>query len=99
MEDLNLSRVLKDAIERQERVIAALEAISSTSGRLNDAQKTLAALVGQGRAMAKDSARWARSLGPEERREAIVAWFDSLPDQQQRLLLQELTQSYNRKVA
>lgn len=97
---IDLGARIREAIRIQRKRIKAFEDATATdkppSQRdFNDAVKVMAQLIGQARALAKDAIRWAGSLSAEQRRDVIVGWFTSLPEQQQRLLLQELTRVFN----
>src|SRR5262249_53969146 len=56
----------------------------------NDPMRAYAALLKEARSVVKDGIRWSKGLSPEERRAVIVDWYQSLPANQQRLLLDEL---------
>lgn len=101
--ELNLGARIREAIAIQRKRIKNF-ADADEEGEVNqrdynDAVKVMAQLLGQARALAKDSIRWAGSLSVEQRREVIVDWFASLPEQQQHLLLQELTRAFNERRA
>ena len=51
-------------------------------------------LVAQARSLVKDGIKYSKSLTVEQKREVIVDWFQALPVQQQRQLLDELQQSF-----
>lgn len=95
----NLSKVVWDAIHRQEKLIKRLEDEDKSARDITEAQKVLGALVNQGRALVKDGRRWAEKLTPEEQREAVVSWFEALPQQQQRLFLQAMARTHNEQAA
>lgn len=99
MSDTNLAKVTAAAIERQEAHIADLQATKATSRNFSDAQKVLAQLINQGRALAKDGKRWADKLTPEQQREEIVGWFEALPPQQQKLFAQAIMRVMNERAA
>lgn len=65
----------------------------------NDAVRVLTLLLKEARGAIKDAVKWSRALSPEERREAIVAWFGDLPRQQKHQLLEELMRRMERATA
>lgn len=92
--NLNLAKIANEAIRRQRKRVRELEQAGS-SRDFNEAQKILAQLINQARALTKDGLRWAKSLTPEQTREVIAGWFEALPLQQQKQMLQELMQIHN----
>lgn len=93
---INLAKVTQAAIRTQQRRLKAFENDEKRSERdFNDALKVMAQLVGQARALTKDAVRWSQSLTPEQIREVIAGWFEGLPVQQQKLMLQELLRLHN----
>lgn len=93
---INLAKTTQGAIRRQLRRIKAMEADPDHNEReLTDAYKVLAMYIGQQRALTKDAVRWSQSLTPEQIRDVIAGWFEGLPVQQQKLMLQELLRLHN----
>lgn len=90
---MNLAEVTNAAILRQQEKILSLEGKAARD--FNDAQKVLAQLINQARAIVKDGKRAMDRLTPEEQREVILDWFRALPAQQQKLFSQEIMRAVN----
>jgi len=89
--NIDVRKELADAIDMQRRRIYAFYRAKDPDQRdWNDAIRVMGHLLKEARSLTKDGIAWSRSLGPEERRDVIVAWFSSLPPNQQRVLLEEL---------
>lgn len=96
MASVNLSAVIGEAIRLQRGRIKAFERDPERSERdYNDALKVQAYLVNQARSLAKDGVRAIDKLSPEEKRDVIVAYAESLPRNQQQQLMSELLRVIN----
>lgn len=106
-EDIKLADVAIEAVRAQRKHLRDLVASRdpkskryktddmATSEQVDSAQRALAALLKEARALAKVGTDWAARTTPEEQREAVLGWFEAIPPQQQRLLIQSLTRAHN----
>lgn len=105
--EVNLAELTQEALRAQRQHVRSLVASRNpkspryqtddmaTPEQVDSAQRALAGLVKEARSLTKDATQFASALSVEEKREAIASWFDSLPSQQQLLLLQDLTRRHN----
>lgn len=112
-DEINLSELTQEALRAQRKHVRDLVAsrdpksrrygteAMATSEQVDSAQRALTGLVKEARSLVKDATSWAGTLSVEDKRAAIVAWFEALPTQQRQLLLQELMRVHNdeRKVS
>ena len=109
MDDINIS--LSDATQAGLRLAVAIlaelerrgadlesmtpDALAEHSRQLNAANRSMSTLLKEARSLAEDGVRALARLSAEEKREVVLDWAASLPAEQYRLLLQELTRIYN----
>lgn len=94
---LKLALGILAELERRAADLRAMgaEDLSSLSKEINATNRSMAGLIKEGRALEKDSYAYLDKMTPEEKRTTVLEWAASLPDVQQRALLQEVTRIYN----
>src|SRR5215831_3505622 len=93
--NIDIGARLEEAINAQRDRIYKYRMMREPPARdFNDALKVMSVLIQQARAYAKDAVKFSKSLSPEKRGEVIVSWFETLPLQQQRLLLDDLQKTF-----